>query len=64
MTWLDKQGISYLQKNVEEDSAVMAEFMTVNDGMIGTPFTIIENDGSEAKIAGFNPSSFTTALQQ
>jgi len=61
--WLDKQGISYAKKITDTDPAVMEEFMAVNDGMIGVPFTIIKKeDGSVTKLSGFSPAEFKTTL--
>lgn len=53
--WLDKQGLTYVKKNTDEDPAAMAEFMAVNDGMIGVPFTVItQDDGSQVKFSGYD----------
>ncbi len=62
--WLDKQSIQYTKKNTDEDSDVMNEFMTVNDGMIGVPFTVITaDDGTQTKILGFDQGKFKAALE-
>lgn len=61
--WLDKQGVAYEKKITDTDPAIMAEFMTVNDGMIGVPFTIItQDDGTQTKLSGFDPKEFKQAL--
>lgn len=61
--WLDQKGFAYTKKVTDEDPAVMAEFMAVNDGMIGVPFTVISDDsGKETKISGFEQSAFKQAL--
>jgi glutaredoxin len=60
--WLDKQGVAYTKKNTDEDPAAMTEFMEVNEGHIGVPFTVIENDGQTTKIANFDQGKFKTAL--
>lgn len=61
--WLDKQGIAYTKKITDTDPAIMTEFMEVNDGMIGVPFTVIKKeDGSVEKLSGFNPAEFKTKL--
>lgn len=61
--WLDKQNISYDYKLTDEDDDAMAEFMNVNDGVIGVPLTIIKkDDGSETKILGFDKEKITQAL--
>jgi glutaredoxin len=61
--WLDSLHQPYVKKITDEDPASMNEFMTVNDGMIGVPFTVITNDdGSEVKISGFDQAKFKKAL--
>lgn len=61
--WLDKIGQTYDKKITDTDPAIMAEFMSVNGGMIGVPFTVIKDDaGNETKISGFNPGAFKKAL--
>lgn len=61
--WLDKHAITYEKKNTDEDLGAMAEFMTVNDGIIGVPFSVITNDAGETtKILGFDQSRFKQAL--
>lgn len=61
--WLDKQGKQYVKKNADEDDGAMEEFMQVNDGMIGVPFTVITDDGGTTyKISGFDQGEFKKAL--
>jgi hypothetical protein len=40
----------------------MMEFMSVNDGMIGVPFTVINKDGVTTKISGFDQKKFKQVL--
>lgn len=61
--WLDKQGITYEKKNTDEDPDAMTEFMSVNDGQIGVPFSVITSDsGKQSKILGFDRAKFEQAL--
>lgn len=61
--WLDKQNIAYISKITDEDDAVMDEFMSVNDGMISVPLTVIDkDDGTQAKLTGFNAGKFKEVL--
>lgn len=61
--WLDKQNIPYAYKLTDEDDAAMAEFMSVNDGMLGVPFTVIKDSkGEVTKIVGFDKTKFTETL--
>ena len=61
--WLHKNNFDYTKKITDTDDAVMAEFMSANDGMIGVPFTVITNDnGQQTKISGFDQKAFKSAL--
>lgn len=61
--WLDKQHITYTKKITDEDTAAMVEFMSVNDGMVGVPFTLIKKGSTVvAKIAGFDQKQFKSVL--
>lgn len=61
--WLKKNGIAYTKKNTDEDAEAMAEFMQVNDGTIGVPFTVITDDsGDQTKLLGFDQARLKAAL--
>lgn len=61
--WLDKVGQPYEKKITDTDPALMAEFMSVNDGLIGVPFSIVTDDqGVQTKISGFDQPAFKKAL--
>jgi glutaredoxin len=61
--WLDGQKISYVSKITDADPEAMIEFMSVNDGMIMVPFTVIESDSGEiTKISGFDQAKFKETL--
>ena len=61
--WLDKQNIPYTKKLTDEDDAAMAEFMSVNEGSLGVPFTVIKDaSGQTTKILGFDQPKFKQVL--
>ncbi len=63
MQWLDKNNISYGSKVVDQADDLMAEFLAVSDGIISTPFTVIDSGKSEpVKIVGFDQSRLKPAL--
>lgn len=62
-TWLEKENIPYVKKNTDEDDSALMEFMSVNDGNIGVPFTVIQDDsGNVTKIMGFDQAKFRQVL--
>ncbi len=63
--WLDKLGQAYTKKITDQDPAIMAEFMSVNEGVIGVPFSVIElDDGTTVKISGFDLPKFKAVLKK
>jgi len=61
--WLDNQGIKYANKVTDTDAKAMTEFMSVNDGMLGVPFTVIKSEsGKVTKIVGFDQAKFKKTL--
>jgi len=61
--WLDKIGQPYTKKITDTDPAIMAEFMSVNEGYIGVPFSVLtDEDGQQTKIGGFDQPAFKRAL--
>lgn len=63
MAWLDKECVTYIKKVTDQDDTAMIEFMSVNDGALGVPFTVIKYEsGTETKIVGFHKPKFKEAL--
>ena len=61
--WLQGKDVAYEKKITDENPAYMQEFMEVNDGMIGVPFTLITtDDGKVEKISGFDKKRFESLL--
>jgi glutaredoxin 3 len=62
-TWLDERKFSYDYKLIDEDAAMMEEYLAVSDGIIGVPFTVIKNESGETfKILGFDKRKLQNAL--
>ncbi len=62
-SWLESKGLAYKKHVVDEDPAAMAEFMSVSNGAIGVPFTVIKaDDGTETKISGYDQNKFKQVL--
>ncbi len=61
--WLDKNNITYKKKVTDLDPLIMSEFMSVNEGRIGVPFTVIDDEkGDITKISGFDQKKFKQTL--
>ena len=61
--WLDKEKIAYTKKNTDEDDMALVEYMSVNEGNLSVPFTVLMDDsGKQTKIIGFDQPAFKAAL--
>lgn len=61
--WLDSQNIGYTKKNTDEDEDALVEFMSVNDGQLSVPFTVVQDArGNRTKIPGFDKPKFQEVL--
>ncbi len=61
--WLDDKGIAYTDKVTDSDPEAMSEFMSVNEGMLSVPFTVIKaKDDTVTKIVGFDKAKFQKVL--
>lgn len=59
--WLDKLGVKYVAKNIEEDEEAHKELMEKLDGnFAGVPVTDIKGE----MILGFNRPALQTALEK
>lgn len=59
MEWLDQKDVTYTNVVVDEAPGGMAELMAASGGAIGVPFSVVEVDGQETGIAGFDRAKFT-----
>jgi len=62
MQWLEKQDVAYKNVVIDTSPEAMEELITVSEGAIGTPFSVVDNDGAITKIAGFDQKQFRAAL--
>jgi arsenate reductase-like glutaredoxin family protein len=61
--WLSKLGYAYDLHIVDTDPKLMAEFITIADGKLGVPFSVlIADDGTQTKISGFDVPKFKAIL--
>ena len=62
-TWLDERHIPYDYKLTDKDPATMQEYLQVSEGVIGVPFTVIDDGaGKIFKILGFDKPKLLAAL--
>lgn len=60
-SYLSDKGVSYDVKMADEDESIAKELYE-KSGQLGVPFTIIEEDGKEELILGFDRPKIDTAL--
>jgi glutaredoxin len=61
--WLDTHNIPYDYKVTDTDPSVMKEYIEISNGVIGVPFTVVDNGGGRiSKILGFDKPKLQAAL--
>jgi len=60
-SYLSDKGVKYEVKMADEDQAIAKELYE-KSGQLGVPFTIIEEDGKEELILGFDRQKIDAAL--
>jgi glutaredoxin len=60
--YLSEKGIEFTEKIVDQDDAAREEMMQKSGGFLGVPYTVIQKDGSEEKIVGFDKNKFNQVL--
>ena len=61
--YLTEKKIEFEEKLVDKDPNAKQEMAQVSDGFIGVPFAVItKDDGTEAKIKGFDQPKIDQAL--
>ena len=59
--YLQSKNIAYDEKLADKDQQLARELYE-KSGQLGVPFTIIENDGKEVNIVGFDRQAIDAAL--
>lgn len=60
--YLEENNIDYQEKVVDQDDAAREEMMEKSGGFLGVPYTVVEKDGQEEKIVGFDKGKFKEVL--
>ena len=61
-SYLSSKDIEYDVKMADEDQNIAKELFE-KSGQLGVPFTVIEKDGKEEKILGFDRNKFDDVLE-
>lgn len=60
--YLGENNISFTEKIVDQDDAAREEMMAKSGGFLGVPYTVIEKDGKEEKVVGFDKGKLNEVL--
>ena len=61
-SYLDQHEISYSEKRADEDQK-LAQELYEKSGQLGVPFTIIEKDGKQEAVLGFDRQKINQVLE-
>ena len=62
--YLDERGVTYSEKFVDQDEQAREEMVGVSNGFMGVPFSIFEEEGSRAKVVGFDKKKIEGILSK
>jgi glutaredoxin len=60
--YLEEKHIAFTEKIVDQDDAAREEMMKISGGFLGVPYVVINKDGQEIKIVGFDKGKLNEAL--
>jgi glutaredoxin len=52
--YLDDKGLVYDEKLIDQDEEALRELREISGGIIGSPYLLVEKDGREYKLVGFD----------
>jgi len=62
--YLDEKRVGYEEKLIDQDDAAKKEMLSVSDGFLGVPFTVVEKDGGGREtIIGFDKNKIEAILE-
>lgn len=63
MSYLDEKNVKYEKKLVDQDEAAREEMTAISGGFLGVPYTVIDKDGVQKKIVGFDKAKVNEVLR-
>lgn len=61
-SYLQDKGIEYSEKHADQDPAIAQELYD-KSGQLGVPFTVIEKNGKEEQVLGFDRKKIDEILE-
>jgi len=62
-TYLKEKNIDFVDKEVDVNDAAREEMMKISGGFLGVPYVVIDNNGAQEKIIGFDKKRINTILE-
>ena len=60
--YFDENNINYVEKLIDQDDMAREEMSKASGGFLGVPFTIVEKDGKQETIIGFDKGKLNQVL--
>jgi glutaredoxin 3 len=61
--YLEENNVTFSEKIVDQDDAAREEMMAKSGGFLGVPFTVVEKEGKEENIVGFDKGRINEVLR-
>lgn len=62
--FLTAQGLSFVEKNVEQDNAALKEMLNISDNFAGVPVTVLNGPKGKKVVKGFTQEEFVKELSE
>lgn len=60
--YFDDNNVNYVEKLIDQDDMAREEMSKVSEGFLGVPFTVVEKDGKQEAIVGFDKGKLNSVL--
>lgn len=60
--YLDENSVEYQEKLVDQEDSARDEMVEISGGFLGVPFTVVEKDGEQETIVGFDKGKVNEVL--
>ena len=61
--YLEENGIDYQEKLVDQDEEARKTMLSQSGGFLGVPFTVINKDGEDHTVLGFDKGELKSLLE-
>lgn len=61
--YLNERGISFVEKLIDQSEESRAEMISKSGGFLGVPFLVVNKNGNEEKVIGFDKNKISELVK-